>query len=353
MKLTETERIEILILIGCGDKTRTQKEVCTLFNNKYPNREPITQSTVSKIENKFRETGHVKDLPKGSRKQISENKKLDFLLSFEDNPHTSLRQVALDNEVSHQTVLRTLKKEKLHPYKVNLVQELMEEDFDRRVEFCEILMEKNNSDPMFLKKVLFSDEATFLLNGHVNRQTFRYWATENPHWMQEYRTQYPEKVNVWAGIIDSRIIGPYFFEETLTGPRYLEFLQNFLLPELNRLFPNRNDLWLQQDGAPPHYAVLVRNYLDNVFPNRWIGRRGAIEWPPRSPDLTPLDFFLWGYLKSNVYINRPQAINELKERIRIEIAKITPEVIAKVREEFAARLSHCILADGKQFEHLL
>lgn len=353
MKLTETQRIEILIMIGCGDKTRTQKDVCTLFNNKYPNRETISQSTVSKIEKKFRETGHVRDLPKGSRKPVPENKKLDVLLAFEENPHTSSRQVALDNDLGHSTILRTLKKEKWHPYKVTLVQELMEDDFDRRVEFCEFMMEKNNRDPLFLKNVLFSDEATFLLSGHVNRQTCRYWATENPHWMQEHHTQYPKKVNVWAGIIDNRIIGPYFFEENLTGPRYLDFLQNFLLPELNRLFPNRNDLWLQQDGAPPHYAVLVRNYLDNVFANRWIGRRGSIEWPPRSPDLTPLDFFLWGYLKSKVYLNRPQNINELKERIRIEVAQITPEVIENVREEFAARLSHCILAEGKQFEHLL
>lgn len=353
MKLTETQRIEILIMIGCGDKTRTQNEVCTLFNNKYPNREPISQSTVSKIENKFREMGHVKDLPKGSRKPVSENKQLDVLLAFQDNPHTSSRQVALDNDMDHSTVLRKLKKEKWYPYKVSLVQELCEDDFDRRIEFCETIMEQNNRDPMFLSKVLFSDEATFLLNGHVNRQNCRYWATINPHWMQEYGTQYPEKVNVWAGIIGDRIIGPYFFEETLTGARYLEFLQNFLLPELNRLFPNTNDLWLQQDGAPPHYALLVRNYLDNVFPNRWIGRRGTIEWPPRSPDLTPLDFFLWGYLKSKVYQNKPQNINELKERIRIQVAQITPEVLENVREEFAARLSHCILAEGRQFEHLI
>ncbi|KAJ8961843.1 hypothetical protein NQ318_021460 [Aromia moschata] len=54
------------------------------------------------------------------------------------------------------------------------------------------------------------------------------WSTENPHWMMEANTQYPEKVNVWAGIINSQIIGPYFFDGTLTGARYLDFLQNFL-----------------------------------------------------------------------------------------------------------------------------
>ncbi|KAJ8935781.1 hypothetical protein NQ318_018408, partial [Aromia moschata] len=59
----------------------------------------------------------------------------------------------------------------------------------------------------------------------------------NPHWMMEANTQYPEKVNVWVGIINSQIIGPYFFDGTLTGARYLDFLQNFLVPELRMLFP--------------------------------------------------------------------------------------------------------------------
>ena len=51
------------------------------------------------------------------------------------------------------------------------------------------------------------------------------------------------------------------------------------------------DFILQQDGAPPHYYGDVRAYLDENLPNRWIGRRGSIEFPPHSPDLTPLDFF--------------------------------------------------------------
>ncbi|PNF20181.1 hypothetical protein B7P43_G16983 [Cryptotermes secundus] len=48
----------------------------------------------------------------------------------------------------------------------------------------------------------------------------------------------------------------------------------------------------QQDGAPPHYLGEVREYLNTRFPGRWIGREAPIAWPPRSPGLTPLDFFL-------------------------------------------------------------
>lgn len=295
--LSEMQRIEILIMIGCGDKTRSQMEVCTMFNAKYPDRS-ITQSTVSRTERKFWENGNVRNLPKSGRKnQIDEEKQLDILLGFEENAHKSTRQIAAENNASKSSVLRVLKKEKYHPFKVHLVHELNEDDGDRRIEFCETMMNMCHANPQFRNRILFSDEATFCLNGAVNVQNCRYWSRENPHWMMEAHTQYPRKVNVWAGIIENKIIGPYFFEDSLNGERYLHFLRTFLVPTLTRLYPNEIDrnIWFQQDGAPPHYAIEVRAYLNTVFPGRWIGRRGAIEWPARSPDMTPLDYFLWGY----------------------------------------------------------
>ncbi|KAJ8955433.1 hypothetical protein NQ318_003531, partial [Aromia moschata] len=180
-------RIEILIFI----KIRTQQEVCNLFNSKYPDN-PITQSTVSKIESKFRETGDVKDLAKLGRPKITQDKNIDIVLSMEENP-----------QISQTTVLRILRKENYHPYKLQLVQELNEDDPDRRLH---VLSKRYNG---------------------------RYWSRTNPHWIIESHTQHPQKLNVWAGIVANRIIQPLFLEETLTGERYLEFLQNDLLPSLS------------------------------------------------------------------------------------------------------------------------
>ncbi|GBN90122.1 hypothetical protein AVEN_10908-1 [Araneus ventricosus] len=56
-----------------------------------------------------------------------------------------------------------------------------------------------------------------------------------------------------------------------------------------------------QDGAPPHYGNIVREFLDITFPQRWIGRGAVMAWPPRSLYITPLDFYLWGYVKQHVY----------------------------------------------------
>ena len=57
-------------------------------------------------------------------------------------------------------------------------------------------------------------------------------------------------------------------------------------------------MYFQHDGAPPHYTIRVREFLNEIFPNRWLGRGGPVVWPPRSPDLTPLDYYLWGHMKT-------------------------------------------------------
>jgi hypothetical protein len=76
----------------------------------------------------------------------------------------------------------------------------------------------------------------------------------------------------------------------------------------------RRIMWLQQDGAPVHYHRVVRQFLNEACPNRWIGRRGAINWPAGSADLAPIDFFLRGFVKKKVYI--PTTAEDMKLRIR-------------------------------------
>ncbi|KAJ8955220.1 hypothetical protein NQ318_000246 [Aromia moschata] len=195
MPLNERDRIEILMMIGVGDRMRTQQEVCRLFHEMHPDREPVSQSTVSRIERKYRELGHVRDAPRQGRPKINENVQQDVILSALENPHCTVRQVSRDLNIGKSSVSNIFKKVKYHPYRVRLIHELAEDDFDRRTEFCEYMMDHNNQNNGFIANILFSDEATFFLNGHVNRQNTRYWSQENPHWMQEYHTQHPQKVD--------------------------------------------------------------------------------------------------------------------------------------------------------------
>jgi hypothetical protein len=78
---------------------------------------------------------------------------------------------------------------------------------------------------------------------------------------------------------------------TITGIVYLDMLQQFFVPQLGE-DNQEGRSHFQQDGAPPHYLGEVRDYLNTRFPGRWICRAAPKAWPPRSPDLTRLDFFL-------------------------------------------------------------
>ena len=85
------------------------------------------------------------------------------------------------------------------------------------------------------------------------------------------------------------------FEVTCSA-LYLKILPKVVVPQLQTK-PNFNELFFQQDGALPHYALRVRDFFNEVFPQCWFGRRGSIEWPPCSPDQTPMDFFFWVLLR--------------------------------------------------------
>ena len=116
----------------------------------------------------------------------------------------------------------------------------------------------------------------------------RIWGKEPPHEVREPTMGSP-KVNVWCALLHDRIIGPFFFcEDTVTSDVYLDMLQLFAVPQLLEYYP---DVIFQQDGAPPHWSLEVRSYLEQTFPGKWIGRDGPTAWPERSPDITPLDFF--------------------------------------------------------------
>ena len=102
-------------------------------------------------------------------------------------------------------------------------------------------------------------------------------------------------------LLGNRLIGPFVFDNNLTGNAYEAFLSNELTGLLEDIpLMIRSQMHIQHDGAPPQYTRHVREYLNESFPNRWLGRGGPIAWPQRSPDLTTLDYYLWGHMKTLV-----------------------------------------------------
>ncbi|MFR7076297.1 DUF4817 domain-containing protein [Streptococcus pneumoniae] len=123
---------------------------------------------------------------------------------------------------------------------------------------------------------------------------------------------------------------------TVNGERYRSMITNFFWPKLDDM--DTDDMWFQQDGATCHTAHATMDILHERFPDMVISRGGDINWPPRSCDLTPLDFFLWGYLKSLVYANKPLNTDDLKVNIRNAIAQIEADMCSRVIENWTSRI---------------
>ena len=107
-----------------------------------------------------------------------------------------------------------------------------------------------------------------------------------------------------------------------------------------------NQLWFQQDSATFYTSRETIALLRSKFDYRIISRNGEVNWPPRSCDLTPLDYFLWGYLKSKVYTNNPQTLQHLKDNIQAAIDAIDPLLLREVIENFDFRMIACQQSRG-------
>jgi len=99
----------------------------------------------------------------------------------------------------------------------------------------------------------------------------------------------------------------------------------------------------------------VREYLNESFPNRWLGCGGPVAWPPRSPDLTPLDYYLWGHMKTLVYETMVKSRAALHDRT-FEAAKHIrnhPDNIASATQSLLMCAKNCKGTGGGHFEQLL
>lgn len=246
-----------------------------------------------------------------------------------------------------------MRRQHQHPYHIHLHQALTQEDYNRRLEFCRWALQRYEEDEMFFSKILWSDEATFHNNSHVNRHNLHYWSDQNPRWLRQIDHQHVWSLNVWCAIIGDTIIGPFFFDNIVNGRIFLNFLVEELPPLLEDLPLNlRQNMWMQLDGAPCHFSVIVRQHMNVIFPDRWIGRGGPVSWPPRSPDLTCLDYYLWGRIREIVYVNPPTTRENMIERIREACGRISRDELQSVHNGFQRRLQTCIDARGQHFEHL-
>ncbi|KAJ4442648.1 hypothetical protein ANN_04237 [Periplaneta americana] len=254
-----------------------------LFRRQYnlrPREAVPTYVSIMKWDRQLRETGSLlSNAGKHSKRKVSDENVERIREAFQRSPRKSIRQSSVQLNIPPTTVHTVLHKRlRLRAYKLQLHQMITPNDKLERKRFAETMLDKVDDDDTFLTRVCFSDEATFHVSGKVNRHNCRIWGSENP----------------------------------ITANTYLDMLQLYAVPQLP------DGAIFQQDGAPPHFANMVRTFLDEQFPARWIGRGSPyITWPARSPDLTPPDFFLWGFVKDQVYRTPVRDLADLQERLML------------------------------------
>ena len=145
--------------------------------------------------------------------------------------------------------------------------------------------------------------AHFTRDGVNNTGNSHLWDSDNPYGTVESNYQHRFSVNVWCGVVSlvTNLLVLIYLQR-LTGDIYASVLQD-QLPALLENVPlqTRRQMCYQHDRAQPHCCQVVRQYQNHKFPNQWTSRGGDENWPPQSPDLNPLDYHVWSYMKAMVY----------------------------------------------------
>jgi hypothetical protein len=121
---------------------------------------------------------------------------------------------------------------------------------------------------------------------------------------------------------------------------------------------NKPTFIFQQDGSPSRFSCEDRQYLNTVLPGRWIGRASGNDqplmlWSPRSTDITPCEFFLWGYVKDWIFVTPlPHDLADLKARIIAAVKNIDAPMLTRVWQELEYRIDVCRVTRGLHIRHL-
>lgn len=370
-------------------------------------RPPPSKRTIQAVATRFLENGSVADRVRPGRMVSVTTPEIVAAVadSVARDPLVSTRVRAERLGLSRSSLMRILRRRlSLRAYKIQVAQYLREPiDSTSRLEYAHAILRVHANVANFASRLITTDEAHFHLTGEVfNRQNVRFWGSAQPG-LFRIKDPHATRVTVWCGVTSRGVLGPYFFEDargnavSVTGERYREMLTRYVLPLLRddpRFRDDMDDLWWwwwQQDGATAHTARdTMRILYDNFGVDRVISSRAAvgrppraaprpplppprprndarIYWPSRSPDLSPPDFFLWGYLKDRVYdISRningpprtsPLTLAELRDNIQREIDALNrPEaagLLERVVNETFVRARECVRENGGHLKNVI
>ena len=138
---------------------------------------------------------------------------------------------------------------------------------------------------------------------------------------------------------------------TVNGDRYRAMLKQFLFTTIEE--DDIGNIWFQQDDATCHTAEATLDVLHSVFEDRIISIRADIIKPPRSCDLTPLNYYLCSAVKDKCYADKPETIHALKDNIREAIGEIQLHTIDNVLKNWIDLVSNCMASRGSHLNEII
>ena len=360
-KFEEETRLRI---IQCyyrnGESVTAASRHFNTWRNAQPNAAAIplcTKKNVHQLVQKFLTKKNLQLSHKGHsgrpRSVRTEERVFDVMRELEGE-RKSLRQVSRDLEMSTSTVQRIARQDlHLHAYRAEKKHGLLPTDFVQRTELCHLMLNtlENTNQP-----IVFVDEATFRTDGTVNLTNDRFWFTRGtaPNIPPAEVRQDAQRATVLAAVSRDWLGGPYFFPGTVNSGAYQDALELFLIPDLHAA--GIRNVWFVQDGATAHTSVSTRQFLSDAFgADRVISKFFNTPWPARSPDLNPVDYFLWGFARELVYAQggflNLHHLNAAIVRAFDWIRQNRMDAVRNAVDGFFGRLRECIENDGYHLRH--
>lgn len=177
-EISVEDRVNLVLRAAAGE---THTLLAIEYNNAHPG-QIIHNYDINNLMMRFKSTGMVlsskeaKSMCRKCKSRSFDQNDVDMVLhTMNDNPHTSINRTSLITGVPASTTQRIMKDSGLFPYKMTIMQELTPLDFVSRLEMCQFFRTRFQTDPNFQRKIIFTDEALFHVNGTVNRHNFRYF----------------------------------------------------------------------------------------------------------------------------------------------------------------------------------
>jgi transposase len=322
-------------------QNKSQREIARLCH--------VSPYCVSTTIRNYRATGGIREKPRSGRPRITSAREDNFLFRIaRANPNASLSKlkpnwvIGEDKRASKATISRRLLEFGLESHKAIRKPLLSVLDRRRRVKWC---IERKNWTHQQWSRVIFSDESNFQIVNRKTRPFVRRFSNEkyNSRFVQKTIQAGGGSIGVWGCFAGTGIGDCKVYSGRMNSILYKETLENALLPSSSRLIPRGKDWQFVQDGAPCHTANSIKEW----FAQKKIKK---VEWPPRSPDLNPIEHF-WAEIDKQLSNHQITSLSQLEQLIEKYWRAISKSYCSRLSESMSKRVRMCIKAKGGYFKY--